>query len=58
MKRLPAAIYVVDPRKERIAIAEARKLVYPLLQLLIPIVIRMKLIMLSLETMMQFVPLN
>ena len=31
MKRLPAAIYVVDPRKERIAIAEARKLGIPLI---------------------------
>src|SRR5699024_8206693 len=26
MKKLPDAIFVVDPRKERIAIAEARKL--------------------------------
>lgn len=31
MKRLPAAIYVVDPRKERIAIAEARKLGIPII---------------------------
>ena len=29
MKRLPAAIFVVDPRKEKIAIAEARKLGIP-----------------------------
>ena len=26
MKELPSAIFVIDPRKERIAIAEARKL--------------------------------
>ena len=31
MKRLPAAIYVVDPRKEKIAIAEARKLGIPII---------------------------
>ncbi|MBQ1333770.1 MAG: 30S ribosomal protein S2, partial [Clostridia bacterium] len=30
MKKLPAAIFVVDPRKERIAIAEARKLGIPI----------------------------
>ena len=29
MKKLPAAIFVVDPRKEKIAIAEARKLNIP-----------------------------
>lgn len=29
MKRLPGAIFVVDPRKERIAIAEARNLNIP-----------------------------
>ena len=29
MKKLPAAIFVVDPRKEKIAIAEARKLGIP-----------------------------
>ena len=29
MKELPAAIFVIDPRKERIAIAEARKLNIP-----------------------------
>lgn len=29
MKRLPGAVFVVDPRKERIAISEARKLVIP-----------------------------
>ncbi|NLY42491.1 MAG: 30S ribosomal protein S2 [Clostridiaceae bacterium] len=29
MKRLPGALFVVDPRKERIAIAEARKLGIP-----------------------------
>ena len=31
MKKAPAAIYVVDPRKERIAIAEARKLGIPII---------------------------
>ena len=29
MKELPSAIFVIDPRKERIAIAEARKLNIP-----------------------------
>ncbi|MDI6709148.1 MAG: 30S ribosomal protein S2 [Bacillota bacterium] len=31
MHRLPAALFVVDPRKERIAVAEARKLGIPIL---------------------------
>ncbi|NLJ75659.1 MAG: 30S ribosomal protein S2 [Peptococcaceae bacterium] len=30
MKRLPGAMYVIDPRKERIAVAEARKLGIPI----------------------------
>ncbi|MDD3653057.1 MAG: 30S ribosomal protein S2 [Desulfotomaculaceae bacterium] len=30
MRRLPAAIFIVDPRKERIAVAEARKLGIPI----------------------------
>jgi len=30
MKRLPAALYVIDPRKEHIAVAEARKLGIPI----------------------------
>jgi small subunit ribosomal protein S2 len=30
MRRLPAAMFVVDPRKERIAVAEARKLRIPI----------------------------
>ncbi len=30
MNRLPGALYVVDPRKERIAVAEARKLHIPI----------------------------
>ncbi|WP_066635247.1 30S ribosomal protein S2 [Desulfolucanica intricata] len=30
MKRLPAALFVIDPRKERIAVAEARKLNIPI----------------------------
>ena len=29
MKKLPAALFVVDPRKEKIAIAEAKKLGIP-----------------------------
>ncbi|NLN41578.1 MAG: 30S ribosomal protein S2 [Clostridiales bacterium] len=31
MKKLPAAVYIVDPRKERIAVAEARKLGIPII---------------------------
>jgi small subunit ribosomal protein S2 len=31
MKKLPSAVFVVDPRKERIAVAEARKLNIPLI---------------------------
>ncbi len=31
MKRLPGAIFIVDPRKERIAIAEARNLGIPII---------------------------
>ena len=30
MKRLPAALFIIDPRKERNAIAEARKLGIPI----------------------------
>ncbi|MBC7106680.1 MAG: 30S ribosomal protein S2, partial [Firmicutes bacterium] len=30
MKRLPNALFVVDPRKERIAVSEARKLEIPI----------------------------
>jgi len=30
MKRLPGAVYVVDPRKEHIAVTEARKLAIPI----------------------------
>ncbi len=30
MRRLPGALYVIDPRKERIAVAEARKLGIPI----------------------------
>ena len=29
MKKLPAALFVVDPRKEKIAVSEARKLGIP-----------------------------
>ena len=31
MKGLPSALFVVDPRKERIAVAEARKLHIPII---------------------------
>ncbi|MTI82870.1 MAG: 30S ribosomal protein S2 [Firmicutes bacterium] len=31
MKKLPAAIFVIDPRKERIAVAEGRKLGIPII---------------------------
>ncbi|MFK4997987.1 30S ribosomal protein S2 [Bacillus sp. N9] len=30
MKRLPDAMFIIDPRKERIAVAEARKLNIPI----------------------------
>jgi len=30
MNRLPGALFIVDPRKERIAVAEARKLNIPI----------------------------
>lgn len=33
MKKLPGAIFIVDPRKERIAIAEARKLGIPIVSI-------------------------
>ncbi|MBM4235568.1 MAG: 30S ribosomal protein S2 [Firmicutes bacterium] len=34
MKKIPDAIYIVDPRKERIAVAEARKLDIPVIAIL------------------------
>ena len=58
MKSMPQALFVVDPRKERNAIAEARKLNIQSLVLLTLTVILMKLITLSQQTMMRFVPLN
>jgi small subunit ribosomal protein S2 len=33
MKKLPDAIFIIDPRKERIAVAEARKLNIPLISI-------------------------
>ncbi|MDE5584120.1 MAG: 30S ribosomal protein S2, partial [Ruminococcus sp.] len=30
MKKLPAALFIVDPRKEKIAVAEAKKLNIPI----------------------------
>ncbi len=34
MKRLPDAVYIIDPRKERIAVAEARKLGIPIIAII------------------------
>ena len=31
MKKLPDAVFIIDPRKERIAVAEARKLGIPII---------------------------
>ncbi len=31
MERLPSAVYIIDPRKERIAVAEAQKLAIPII---------------------------
>jgi len=31
MERLPSAVYIIDPRKERIAVAEAQKLTIPII---------------------------
>jgi small subunit ribosomal protein S2 len=31
MDRLPSAVYIIDPRKERIAVAEAQKLTIPII---------------------------
>ena len=31
MKKIPAAMFIVDPRKERIAVAEAKKLNIPII---------------------------
>ena len=31
MKKLPGALFIVDPRKERIAVAEAKKLGIPII---------------------------
>ncbi len=36
MKDLPAAVYIVDPRKEKIAVAEARKLEIPIIAIVDP----------------------
>ncbi|MDK2984931.1 MAG: small subunit ribosomal protein [Clostridia bacterium] len=33
MKKLPAAVFIVDPRKERIAVAEARRLNIPIISI-------------------------
>ena len=58
MKSMPQALFVVDPRKERNAIAEARKLNILSLVSLTLTVILMKSTMLSQRMMMLFVPLN
>ncbi len=51
MTSMPGALFIVDPRKERIAVAEAKKLTFRLLLLLIQTVTLMKLITLSQVTM-------
>ena len=33
MRKLPAALFIIDPRKERIAVAEARKLGIPIVEI-------------------------
>ena len=58
MKSMPQALFVVDPRKERNAIAEARKLNIPIVGIVDTNCIQMKLITLSQRTTMLFVPLN
>jgi small subunit ribosomal protein S2 len=58
MKKVPEAIFIVDPRKERNAILEARKLKFQSLVLLIPTVILMMLITSFQRMMMQSVQLN
>ena len=58
MKSMPQALFVVDPRKERNAIAEARKLNIPIVGMLTLTVILTKLTTLSQQTMMLSVPLN
>ena len=55
MKSLPDVMFVVDPRKERIAVAEAIKLNIPLSELLTRTVIRTKSTISFLRMMMQFV---
>ena len=45
MRTLPGAVFVVDPRKERIAVAEARKLGIPIVAIVTLTVILMKWIM-------------
>lgn len=58
MKSMPQALFVVDPRKERNAIAEARKLNIPIVGIVDTNCDQMKLITLSQRTTMLFVPLN
>ena len=58
MKSMPQALFVVDPRKERNAIAEARKLNIPIVGIVDTNCDLMKSTMLSQRMMMLFVPLN
>ena len=58
MKSMPQALFVVDPRKERNAIAEARKLNIPIVGIVDTNCDPMKSTMLSQRMMMLFVPLN
>lgn len=45
MEELPGALFIVDPRKERIAVAEAKNLTFQSLQSLIQTAIQTKLTM-------------
>ncbi len=58
MKSMPQALFVVDPRKERNAIAEARKLNIPIVGIVTLTVILTKLTTLSQQTTMLSVRLN
>lgn len=58
MKELPSALFVIDPRKERIAVAEARKLGIPIVGIVDTNCDQTKLTTLFLVMTMQFVQLN
>ena len=56
MRRLPSALFIIDTRKERTAVLEARRLKSPSSLLLTPTVIPMRWIILSLPTTTLFAP--